>query len=419
MKKLLTAISVLTLSVNMGNLSYFLKNNIYNNTFVNQVVKNDISLSKLNKTGNFYFFNNNLGLVINGLQLWFLNKNKNFQEIDNPNNIKFIEFINGNGGNYGILKAENKELYLLTTNGQLRHLAVAGELTVISNTKFLVQSQEENKTKIYLGKIKRSELVSLAPISLPEEIDSIEKIQYIRDDEVIIKANDNDYSFFVNNSQEILTKLSWKGQYFFKTNTDVWVIKNDDHKVLIYDYVANKIENEFSFSGTDIIRLNNDTYLLKKDNDHVIIINKAGEVINESYEFKLGQDYNFMNINRYFLLLFDITNQKTKIIRRELNSENKLDTREIELVNEIKAIKLLNTKYDKDNKYYCATFFVKKLNNEKKCILNINGNNSINDLTSNIETIPDEMNGEIVRYNKTVSIFTNYENNELYWYQVY
>lgn len=72
-----------------------------------------------------------------------------------------------------------------------------------------------------------------------------------------------------------------------------------------------------------------------------------------------------MNINRYFLLLFDITNQKTKIIRRELNSENKLDTREIELVNEIKAIKLLNTKYDKDNKYYCATFFVKKLNNEK------------------------------------------------------
>lgn len=136
MKKLLTAISVLTLSVNMGNLSYFLKNNIYNNTFVNQVVKNDIFLSKLNKTGNFYFFNNNLGLVINGLQLWFLNKNKNFQEIDNPNNIKFIEFINGNGGNYGILKAENKELYLLTTNGQLRHLAVAGELTVISNTKF-------------------------------------------------------------------------------------------------------------------------------------------------------------------------------------------------------------------------------------------------------------------------------------------
>lgn len=126
-----------------------------------------------------------------------------------------------------------------------------------------------------------------------------------------------------------------------------------------------------------------------------------------------------MNINRYFLLLFDITNQKTKIIRRELNSENKLDTREIELVNEIKAIKLLNTKYDKDNKYYCATFFVKKLNNEKNCILNINGNNSINDLTSNIETIPDEMNGEIVRYNKTVSIFTNYENNELYWYQVY
>lgn len=56
---------------------------------------------------------------------------------------------------------------------------------------------------------------------------------------------------------------------------------------------------------------------------------------------------------------------------------------------------------------------------KKNCILNINGNNSINDLKSNIETIPDEMNGEIIRFNKTVSIFTNYENNELYWYQLY
>lgn len=424
MKKWISALGVLALSMNMGNLNHVLKNNIYNNTFFKQLVKNDISLDKLNKRGNFYFFNNNFGLVINDHQLWFLNKNKSFQEIANPNNIKFIEFINGNGGNYGILKAENKDLYLLTNNGKLTNLAINdGKVTIISNTKFLVQTKEENKTKIYLGKIKKSELISLATIALPDEINSIEKIQYIRDDEVIIKANDTDYNFLVNKSQEILTKLSWKAQYFFYSNRTNWVIKNDDHKVLLYNYITNQTEKEFNFSATDIIPLNSNTYLLKKDNDHIMIINKAGQVINKNYEFKLDKDYNLININRYFLLLFDPINNKTKIIQRKLNTEKKLNTREIELGDEIQAIKLLNTKVVKDKKkkieYYYATFFLKKLNNEKNCILTINGTNSINDLKFNINTIPNKMNGEINSYNKTISIFREYETNELYWYQVY
>ncbi|BET38580.1 hypothetical protein [Spiroplasma ixodetis] len=74
MKALLKTLSVLTLATTVSSLSSILNtNNIGTNSNQLQDLKcnlqqskDDISLINLNKKGKFYFFNNNLGLVING-----------------------------------------------------------------------------------------------------------------------------------------------------------------------------------------------------------------------------------------------------------------------------------------------------------------------------------------------------------------
>ncbi|WP_338980616.1 hypothetical protein [Spiroplasma endosymbiont of Lasioglossum malachurum] len=132
MKALLKRLSVLTLATTVSSLSSILNTNNMGGTNANQLQdlkcnlqqnKDDISLINLNRKGKFYFFNNNLGLVINGNQLWFLDKDKKFQEISNPDHVRFTEFTNGQGGNYGILTEKStKNLYLLTSNGVLTSL---------------------------------------------------------------------------------------------------------------------------------------------------------------------------------------------------------------------------------------------------------------------------------------------------------
>ncbi|MBP1525501.1 MAG: hypothetical protein H9Q65_02715 [Spiroplasma ixodetis] len=107
-----------------------------------------------------------------------------------------------------------------------------------------------------------------------------------------------------------------------------------------------------------------------------------------------------------------------RIIERNLNSENELVVlKTINLTNEISEIKLLN---NQENKGKSSTnFFVKTLNNTNY-VLNIDANiNKIENLEVNTKSIPDGMNGEINRYNKTVSIFTQYKTDDLYWYQVF
>lgn len=107
-----------------------------------------------------------------------------------------------------------------------------------------------------------------------------------------------------------------------------------------------------------------------------------------------------------------------RIIERNLNSENELVVlKTINLTNEISEIKLLN---NQENKGKSSTnFFVKTLNNPNY-VLNIDANiNKIDKLEVNTKSIPDGMNGEINRYNKTVSIFTQYKTDDLYWYQVF
>ncbi len=107
-----------------------------------------------------------------------------------------------------------------------------------------------------------------------------------------------------------------------------------------------------------------------------------------------------------------------RIIERNLNSENELVVlKTINLTNEISEIKLLN---NQENKGKSSTnFFVKTLNNPNY-VLNIDSNiNKIENLEVNTKSIPDGMNGEINRYNKTVSIFTQYKTDDLYWYQVF
>ncbi|WP_338960660.1 MULTISPECIES: hypothetical protein [unclassified Spiroplasma] len=126
-----------------------------------------------------------------------------------------------------------------------------------------------------------------------------------------------------------------------------------------------------------------------------------------------------MNINSQLLLLFDRQQKMTvRIIERNLNSENELVVlKTINLTNEISEIKLLN---NQENKGKSSTnFFVKTLNNPNY-VLNIDSNiNKIENLEVNTKSIPDGMNGEINRYNKTVSIFTQYKTDDLYWYQVF
>ncbi len=69
-----------------------------------------------------------------------------------------------------------------------------------------------------------------------------------------------------------------------------------------------------------------------------------------------------------------------------------------------KSVKLLNSQ---ENRGKSSTiFFVKTLNNPNY-VLNIDANiKKIENLEVNNKSIPDGMNGEINRYNKTVSIFT-------------
>ncbi|WP_342272978.1 hypothetical protein [Spiroplasma endosymbiont of Acasis viretata] len=126
-----------------------------------------------------------------------------------------------------------------------------------------------------------------------------------------------------------------------------------------------------------------------------------------------------MNINSQLLLLFDRQQKMTvRIIERNLNSENELVVlKTINLTNEISEIKLLN---NQENKGKSSTnFFVKTLNNPNY-VLNIDANiNKIENLEVNTKSIPNGMNGEINRYNKTVSIFTQYKTDDLYWYQVF
>ncbi|WP_338973804.1 hypothetical protein [Spiroplasma endosymbiont of Tricholauxania praeusta] len=126
-----------------------------------------------------------------------------------------------------------------------------------------------------------------------------------------------------------------------------------------------------------------------------------------------------MNINSQLLLLFDRQQKMTvRIIERNLNSENEVVVlKTINLTNEISEIKLLN---NQENKGKSSTnFFVKTLNNTNY-VLNIDANiNKIENLEVDTKSIPDGMNGEINRYNKTVSIFTQYKTDDLYWYQVF
>ncbi|WP_342274341.1 hypothetical protein [Spiroplasma endosymbiont of Phycita roborella] len=378
----------------------------------------------MNKKGKFYFFNNNLGLVINGNQLWFLDKDKKFQEISNPDHIRFTEFTNGQGGNYGILTEKfTKNLYLLTSNGVLTSLKIEifkefnlyGKVTAISNTKFLIETKILNHTILTLGEIKDQKLMPLKFVSL---FHTIKEINYIRDDEVIIKSDNGDYSLLVSNSDFTINKLSWTAKYFFKTNREVWVIKDDNNQVLIYDYVSNTY-SELDLYGIDIIRLNSKTYILKEDSKNIQIIDSSGQVIKGKYNFEISDDYDLLNINSQLLLLFDRQQKMTvRIIERNLNSENELVVlKTINLTNEISEIKLLN---NQENKGKSSTnFFVKTLNNPNY-VLNIDANiNKIENLEVNTKSIPDGMNGEINRYNKTVSIFTQYKTDDLYWYQVF
>ncbi|BDT04483.1 hypothetical protein [Spiroplasma ixodetis] len=432
MKALLKTLSVLTLATTVSSLSSILNtNNIGTNAnqlqdlkYNLQQSKDDISLINLNKKGKFYFFNNNLGLVINGNQLWFLDKDKKFQEISNPDHIRFTEFTNGQGGNYGILTEKfTKNLYLLTFNGVLTSLKIEifkefnlyGKVTAISNTKFLIETKILNHTILTLGEIKDQKLMPLKFVSL---FHTIKEINYIRDDGVIIKSDNGDYSLLVSNSDFTINKLSWTAKYFFKTNREVWVIKDDNNQVLIYDYVSNTY-SELDLYGIDIIRLNSKTYILKEDSKNIQIIDSSGQVIKGKYNFEISDDYDLLNINSQLLLLFDRQQKMTvRIIERNLNSENELVVlKTINLTNEISEIKLLN---NQENKGKSSTnFFVKKLNNPNY-VLNIDANiNKIENLEVNTKSIPDGMNGEINRYNKTVSIFTQYKTDDLYWYQVF
>ncbi|WP_338975583.1 hypothetical protein [Spiroplasma endosymbiont of Monopis laevigella] len=432
MKALLKTLSVLTLATTVSSLSSILNtNNIGTNAnqlqdlkYNLQQSKDDISLINLNKKGKFYFFNNNLGLVINGNQLWFLDKDKKFQEISNPDHIRFTEFTNGQGGNYGILTEKfTKNLYLLTSNGVLTSLKIEifkefnlyGKVTAISNTKFLIETKILNHTILTLGEIKDQKLMPLKFVSL---FHTIKEINYIRDDEVIIKSDNGDYSLLVSNSDFTINKLSWTAKYFFKTNREVWVIKDDNNQVLIYDYVSNTY-SELDLYGIDIIRLNSKTYILKEDSKNIQIIDSSGQVIKGKYNFEISDDYDLLNINSQLLLLFDRQQKMTvRIIERNLNSENELVVlKTINLTNEISEIKLLN---NQENKGKSSTnFFVKTLNNPNY-VLNIDANiNKIENLEVNTKSIPDGMNGEINRYNKTVSIFTQYKTDDLYWYQVF
>lgn len=362
--------------------------------------------------------------MINGNQLWFLDKDKKFQEISNPDHIRFTEFTNGQGGNYGILTEKfTKNLYLLTFNGVLTSLKIEifkefnlyGKVTAISNTKFLIETKILNHTILTLGEIKDQKLMPLKFVSL---FHTIKEINYIRDDGVIIKSDNGDYSLLVSNSDFTINKLSWTAKYFFKTNREVWVIKDDNNQVLIYDYVSNTY-SELDLYGIDIIRLNSKTYILKEDSKNIQIIDSSGQVIKGKYNFEISDDYDLLNINSQLLLLFDRQQKMTvRIIERNLNSENELVVlKTINLTNEISEIKLLN---NQENKGKSSTnFFVKKLNNPNY-VLNIDANiNKIENLEVNTKSIPDGMNGEINRYNKTVSIFTQYKTDDLYWYQVF
>ncbi|WP_339038994.1 hypothetical protein [Spiroplasma endosymbiont of Andrena trimmerana] len=432
MKALLKTLSVLTLATTVSSLSSILNtNNIGTNANQLQDLKcnlqqnkDDISLINLNKKGKFYFFNNNLGLVINGNQLWFLDKDKKFQEISNPDHVRFTEFTNGQGGNYGILTEKStKNLYLLTSNGVLTSLKIEifkefnlyGKVTAISNTKFLIETKILNHTILTLGEVKDQKLMPLKFVSL---FHTIKEINYIRDDEVIIKSDNGDYSLLISNSDFTINKLSWTAKYFFKTNREVWVIKDDNNQVLIYDYVSNTY-SELDLYGIDIIRLNSKTYILKEDSKNIQIIDSSGQVIKGKYNFEISDDYDLLNINSQLLLLFDRQQKMTvRIIERNLNSENELVVlKTINLTNEISEIKLLN---NQENKGKSSTnFFVKTLNNTNY-VLNIDANiNKIENLEVNTKSIPDGMNGEINRYNKTVSIFTQYKTDDLYWYQVF
>ncbi|WP_338977362.1 hypothetical protein [Spiroplasma endosymbiont of Panzeria rudis] len=152
---------------------------------------------------------------------------------------------------------------------------------------------------------------------------------------------------------------------------------------------------------------------------HIQIIDSSGQVIKGKYNFEISDDYDLLNINSQLLLLFDRQQKMTvRIIERNLNSENELVVlKTINLTNEISEIKLLN---NQENKGKSSTnFFVKTLNNPNY-VLNIDANiNKIENLEVNTKSIPDGMNGEINRYNKTVSIFTQYKTDDLYWYQVF
>ncbi|WP_400255010.1 hypothetical protein [Spiroplasma endosymbiont of Cleonymus obscurus] len=250
------------------------------------------------------------------------------------------------------------------------------------------------------------------PLKFVSLFHTIKEINYIRDDEVIIKSDNGDYSLLISNSDFTINKLSWTAKYFFKTNREVWVIKDDNNQVLIYDYVSNTY-SELDLYGIDIIRLNSKTYILKEDSKNIQIIDSSGQVIKGKYNFEISDDYDLLNINSQLLLLFDRQQKMTvRIIERNLNSENELVVlKTINLTNEISEIKLLN---NQENKGKSSTnFFVKTLNNTNY-VLNIDANiNKIENLEVNTKSIPDGMNGEINWYNKTVSIFTQYKTDDL------